>query len=148
MDVKQVIVIRKDLNMRKGKMIAQGAHASMAVFFNQFLEVTLDGAEEGSESGLQEGDRCLLMGPSDAWDWKGEVLPWIEGAFTKIVLGIDSEEELISLIERADMAKLPHAAIKDSGKTEFKGVPTLTAVAIGPAKAKAIDKLTGHLKLL
>lgn len=27
-DFKQVIVIRKDLNMRKGKMIAQGAHAS------------------------------------------------------------------------------------------------------------------------
>ena len=28
---KQVIIIRKDLNMRKGKMIAQGAHASMKV---------------------------------------------------------------------------------------------------------------------
>ena len=26
---KQVIVIRKDLNMRKGKMVAQGAHASL-----------------------------------------------------------------------------------------------------------------------
>lgn len=32
--MKQVIVMRKDLNMRKGKMIAQGAHAS--------LKVTLD----------------------------------------------------------------------------------------------------------
>lgn len=31
---KQVIIIRKDLNMRKGKMIAQGAHASMKVFFD------------------------------------------------------------------------------------------------------------------
>lgn len=28
--MKQVIVMRTDLNMRKGKMIAQGAHASMA----------------------------------------------------------------------------------------------------------------------
>lgn len=27
--MKQIIVMRKDLNMRKGKMIAQGAHASM-----------------------------------------------------------------------------------------------------------------------
>lgn len=26
---KQVIVLHKDLNMRKGKMVAQGAHASM-----------------------------------------------------------------------------------------------------------------------
>lgn len=28
---KQVLVMRKDLNMRKGKLIAQGAHASLAV---------------------------------------------------------------------------------------------------------------------
>jgi len=34
MEVKQVIVLRKDLQMRKGKMIAQGAHASMKVFFD------------------------------------------------------------------------------------------------------------------
>jgi peptidyl-tRNA hydrolase len=27
---KQVIVLRKDLGMRKGKMVAQGAHASLA----------------------------------------------------------------------------------------------------------------------
>jgi peptidyl-tRNA hydrolase len=31
MEHKQVIVLRKDLNMRKGKMVAQGAHASMLV---------------------------------------------------------------------------------------------------------------------
>ena len=29
--VKQVIVIRKDLKMTKGKMIAQGSHASLGV---------------------------------------------------------------------------------------------------------------------
>jgi PTH2 family peptidyl-tRNA hydrolase len=28
-DMKQMIVMRKDLNMRKGKLVAQGAHASM-----------------------------------------------------------------------------------------------------------------------
>lgn len=28
--MKQVIIIRKDLNMRKGKMIAQGSHASLS----------------------------------------------------------------------------------------------------------------------
>ncbi len=28
-EYKQMIVLRKDLNMRKGKMVAQGAHASM-----------------------------------------------------------------------------------------------------------------------
>lgn len=34
---KQVIVMRTDLKMRKGKMIAQGAHASMKVFFDAML---------------------------------------------------------------------------------------------------------------
>lgn len=30
--MKQVIVLRTDLNMRKGKMVAQGAHASIGAF--------------------------------------------------------------------------------------------------------------------
>jgi peptidyl-tRNA hydrolase len=34
MEHKQVIVLRKDLNMRKGKMVAQGAHASMRAILN------------------------------------------------------------------------------------------------------------------
>lgn len=33
--------------------------------------------------------------------------------------------------------------IRDAGKTEFKGVPTRTAVAIGPAPVEAIDLITG-----
>lgn len=32
--VKQVIVMRKDLNMCKGKMISQGSHASLKVFLD------------------------------------------------------------------------------------------------------------------
>jgi peptidyl-tRNA hydrolase len=31
--IKQMIVMRKDLNMRKGKMCAKATHASMAVLF-------------------------------------------------------------------------------------------------------------------
>ena len=32
---KQVIVMRKDLNMRKGKIISQGSHVSMKVFLDR-----------------------------------------------------------------------------------------------------------------
>ena len=35
MKTKQVIVLRKDLNMRKGKMVAQGAHASMKAILDE-----------------------------------------------------------------------------------------------------------------
>lgn len=38
--MKQVIVIRKDLNMRKGKMVAQGCHASINALLNLKLSFT------------------------------------------------------------------------------------------------------------
>ena len=49
-EAKQIIVIRKDLNMRKGKMISQGAHASMAVFFNLIK----------SQNGVVKNDESIL----------------------------------------------------------------------------------------
>ena len=36
--MKQIIIVRKDLNMSKGKMAAQVAHASMAFLTNQLRE--------------------------------------------------------------------------------------------------------------
>ena len=39
--VKQVIIFRRDLNMRKGKIAAQVAHASMKVFFDRARSSTL-----------------------------------------------------------------------------------------------------------
>ena len=32
---KMVIVLRKDLNMRKGKFVAQGSHGVLKVFFDR-----------------------------------------------------------------------------------------------------------------
>ncbi|MFC1681606.1 peptidyl-tRNA hydrolase [Pseudomonadota bacterium] len=37
--------------------------------------------------------------------------------------------------------------IRDSGRTEFGGVPTLTACAIGPDDSDKIDAVTKDLKL-
>jgi PTH2 family peptidyl-tRNA hydrolase len=76
------------------------------------------------------------------WEWLNN------GKFTKIVVGIPSEEELRNIYQTAINAELPASLIQDSGKTEFAGVPTYTAVAIGPSDADRIDAITGHLKLL
>lgn len=46
MKTKQVIVMRKDLNMRKGKMCAQAAHASMAFLTSQMHPVYVNSEEE------------------------------------------------------------------------------------------------------
>ena len=134
MNVKQVIVIRKDLNMRKGKMIAQGAHASMKVFFDIMEDYETSG-------GMQSLITYKRFFPTMA------MREWIKGEFTKIVVSVDSEEELLKLHQNALNKKIPCSLIKDAGHTEFKE-PTYTAVAIGPDESEKIDKLTGHLKLL
>jgi len=131
MSIKQVIIIRKDLNMRKGKMVAQGAHASMNVFF----------------------DRLTSTGPIGdvAFGLKGTITPemkaWMEGSFTKICVSVDSELELLGIYQKAKEANLPCSLIKDVGLTEFKE-PTFTCVAIGPDEEEKINKITGSLKLL
>ena len=141
MSVKQVIVIRTRypdgkggfFKPRTGKLIAQGAHASMKVFFDRMED---------------SGDGCKELGPQEGWDWQGAVLPWIEGTFTKICVGVDSEGAFKAIAPVAKDAGLPVAGIQDNGLTEFHGVKTWTALAIGPAEADDIDKITGHLKLL
>lgn len=129
MAVKQVIVLRKDLGMRKGKMIAQGAHASMAVLLNR--------------------GEALPNEPSTyTFDMTPDMKEWVEGTFAKIVLGVESEDELLEVHKQAKEAGLPCALITDAGRTEFHGVATNTAVAVGPADADDIDPITGSLKLL
>ena len=129
---KQTIIIRKDLKMRKGKMVAQGSHASMKVFLDVW-SVDVDSTETN----------YILTAP------KGSAMQeWLDDSFTKIALSVDSEEELLALYEKAKELRLPCSLVTDNGKTEFHGVKTNTAVAIGPAWPEEIDPLTGHLPLL
>ena len=129
MGLKQVIVIRKDLNMRRGKSEAQAAHASMKVFFDRAVKTSYDG----------ERIMCFYLTP--------EMDVWSSGQFTKISLSCNSEKELLQLYRMARFWEIPCSLVEDSGKTEFRGVKTITCIAIGPAKAEVIDKITGHLKL-
>ncbi len=126
--------MRKDLKMRKGKMIAQGCHASMKVFFD-IMEETEICENDGEYQGY-----CFKTTP--------EMYEWINGIFTKICVSVNSEQELLDVYKQAQELSLPCSLIEDSGLTEFNGVKTLTCCAIGPAKAEVIDKITGNLKLL
>jgi len=133
--IKQVIVIRKDLNMRKGKMIVQGCHAS--------LKVILDMMTENPHP--REPEVRFQM------DWirtNSPLYNWITGSFTKICVSVDSEDELMSIYNNAKENEILCALITDNGFTEFHGVPTITCCAIGPDESEKIDKITGHLKLL
>lgn len=146
---KQVIILRKDLGMRKGKMVAQGAHASLSVILSM---IDWHGDISLWEEGGISGEFDLTF--SEQWSTEvyikkqRGVCAWIAGRFAKICCYVKSEEELVELYEKAKEADLPCSLITDSGFTEFNGVPTKTAVAIGPAFVEDVDKITGHLPLL
>jgi len=140
--IKQVIVMRKDLNMRKGKMIAQGAHASMKVLLDK-MEFLFFNDEFEEDDNIY---RILSLDKSNVFDM--EINKWLEGTFTKICVSVDSETELLDLYNQAVDANIPCALITDAGLTEFNGMPTNTCIAIGPADSTKIDGITGHLKLL
>ena len=65
----------------------------------------------------------------------------------KVCLQVSSEEELLDHHEKALQEGIKSYLIRDSGRTEFGGIPTLTACAIGPDDAEKIDAVTGDLKL-
>lgn len=136
---KQIIVVRKDLGMRKGKMMAQAAHASMKVFFDRghVSPATFSDSLAPAELPAE-----LVVPLSSAMEH------WVRNSFAKIVVGCDSEEELLELARQANEVGIPCGLIQDAGRTEFHGIPTYTALAIGPDYPEKIDPITGGLKLL
>lgn len=127
MHVKQVIIIRKDLKMSPGKIAAQSGHASMKAVL----------------------DRCHILENRTLFmdNMPEPMYLWLTGIFTKVALGIDSEEEMLELYKQAASLDIPCALITDAGLTVFKGVPTNTCIAIGPEDSSKIDIITSHLKL-
>lgn len=131
--VKQIIVMRKDLNMRKGKIASQAGHAVLSVILKKLnmLDQFFWSVEQ---------DRIVFEGD--------EVLDdWFTNSYTKICLYVNSEQELLDLKGKADSLGFVTSLIKDNGTTEFNGVPTYTCIAFEPLPAEKIDILTKDLPL-
>lgn len=118
-------MVRKDLNMRKGKVGAQSAHASLAVFLNR---------------GTVQGKKITIP-------LTEAMQAWMASSFKKICVYVNSEAELLDVYQKACDAGLPCSLITDKGDTEFHGIPTKTCCAIGPALNEEIDPITGLLPL-
>ena len=126
-EIKQVIVVRKDLNMSPGKIAAQVAHASISAVFAEMVPIP--------------GEQKLAL------DTRLPAYKWQQGSQVKIILTVDSKEELLEIYDKAQELLLPRFIVKDEGRTELAG-PTYTTVAVGPDYPEQIDLVTGHLKLL
>jgi len=130
-EIKQMIVMRTDLGMRKGKMIAQGSHASMA-----FMTRRVATSGQYKKIGVAE----ILFTKAER--------EWLNSSFAKVCVRVGSEEDLMEIHDKAKEDGLEVHLITDSGLTEFHGVPTKTCLAIGPDYSDKIDPITGDLKLL
>lgn len=134
-NTKQVIVIRKDLNMRKGKMIAQGSHASMA-FLTKEMDWLLGDSGIYFETSFPQQSEA------------GAVINWLKNSFRKITVYVNSEVELLAVHQAALDSGLISHLVEDNGATEFHGIKTLTCCAIGPAYDNKFEGITDHLPLL
>ena len=129
LQIKQVIVIRRDLKMRRGKEIAQGAHAATAWLRERVL-LGMNAAGKVKRIDLTDAERT-----------------WLERSNRKVTVKVSSEEELLDIYNQALEAGLVVYLITDGGLTEFAGVPTRTCLAIGPDYDHRIDPITAHLTL-
>lgn len=72
---------------------------------------------------------------------------WKRTGATKVVVKVGSEDELLQLEREARAANLPHALVRDAGRTQIES-GTATALGVGPASDERVDAVTGDLKLL
>ncbi|CAL5408085.1 unnamed protein product [Camellia sinensis] len=145
-DFKMVLVVRNDLKMGKGKIAAQCSHATLGLY----------------KKLLHRAPKAL-----NRWEMCGQV---------KVVVKIESEEDLLVLQEKAKSLNIPTHVTIDAGRTQIaptsslcegiqknkpsrkeqeqeRGMPhafkcdSRTVMAIiGPAEM--VDDVTGGLKLL
>lgn len=112
-----VLVIRTDLKLTKGKIASQTAHAAVSCF-----KKTLDSKPKLAEKWLMIGQ-------------------------PKIVLKVDSLEDLENLQDRVKSADIVTSLILDAGRTQVDP-NTATCIGIGPDYDEKIDEIVKDLKLL
>lgn len=143
---KQVIVVRRDLKMRKGKIAAQSGHACVEAVLAALVR-------EGRLNAIRLQDGAVVFddaADSENAEPKRECTPlcaWFADGVAKICVYVDSERELLELAARGKEAGFIVALIQDAGHTEFHGEPTYTCLAFEPLYPAQIDPLTGSLPL-
>ncbi len=120
-EYKQVIAVRTDIKMSKGKTAVQVAHAAV--------------------------EAVLLIIDSGRSEWMHWLRLWRLQGQKKIAVKVGSEQELLKVYQDALRLGLPASLIADAGLTELPP-GTRTAAAVGPAPVRLVDRVTGRLKLL
>jgi PTH2 family peptidyl-tRNA hydrolase len=89
-EIKQAIVVRTDIKMGKGKLVAQASHASLMSYLN-----------------------CKNKEEAIARDW-------ISTGEKKVVLKVNGETELVALRRLCERERIPCALVVDAGLTQIE----------------------------
>lgn len=141
---KQMIVVRRDLKMRKGKIAAQSGHACVeAVLMALAREKRLDQVRVLADENGTPGFATLAHRPDDVTP----LTAWFDAGVAKVCVYVDSEQDLLDLADEGRKRGFVVSLIRDAGMTEFHGEPTYTCLAFEPLFPEQIDPLTGALPL-
>ena len=141
---KAVCLVRRDQNMGSGKVAAQVAHACLGVY-----RLAHDRCPAVLQASAAPPTLTLAFVFTFApaltltLNWQS----WVGGGEAIIVLGVDSAEQMKSLLSEAAQKGLCTHCVADAGRTEV-APGTETVGCIGPAPVQSIDVVTGHLGLL
>ncbi|PNF36921.1 Peptidyl-tRNA hydrolase 2, mitochondrial [Cryptotermes secundus] len=113
---KLVLVVRTDLKMGKGKAAAQCSHAAVMAY-----------------------ERALRHQPTVLRQWQA-------CGQAKVVLKVETEDELLKLSHEARKWGLITSLVCDAGHTQV-APGSKTVLGIGPGPVDLVDTVSGHLKL-
>ncbi len=147
--VSQYVVVDRSLGMSAGKLAAQVAHASVAALLAGTQRYVEEGDAGAAPIGLEWGG-SLARTSVDA-----DVLAaWVRQGEPKIVLAVDGERALASLVNRAEsrglMEGMDFFCIRDACRTELTPDASgsrWTCVGFAPMDVEAIAPVTGQLPL-
>ncbi len=88
-EIKQAIVVRLDIDMSRGKLAAQCAHASLMSYFE-----------------AEKADKTIAK-------------QWLDTGEKKIVLKVRDESDLVKLFKAFKYKNVPCALVTDAGLTEL-----------------------------
>ena len=135
---KMMIVMRRDLKMRQGKIAAQAGHACIDAIL-----MTL--RKEGRMEDFEMSADGLVLKNTDKPS--SPLSDWFMYGCAKVCVYVDSEEALLNIAKKAQERGIIASVITDAGMTEFHGVPTKTCLALEPLPTEIADELTGTLPL-
>ena len=135
---KMMIVMRRDLKMRKGKIAAQAGHACTEALLMALIK-------EDRLNDLVMTDEGMMLNTEGKENTP--LSDWFNYGCAKICVYVDSEEELLNIAAKAKEKSIIAAVITDAGMTEFHGEPTKTCLALEPLPSGIADELTGNLPL-